>query len=187
MATKADMTITAHPDWTNAQKTFFFKLKEALPIVMGYLADEMPVLDNTADYKIVDEVGVLKQIKKPVEAAEKTHVERLKARMGDKDNLRGSTYIAEFRGSKRVILNQEKCKELVAEFDEAEIHIGRLLAAIKSGQIQVPENVVLGEIRTEVVPDDGGEPYTVVIPETNHTDYFTTSAGGRALYVKDIV
>lgn len=185
MATKADLSIVAHPDWTGAQRTFFFRLKEALPILMGYLGEEIPVLDNTTDNQLVDEVGVLKQVKKTAEKAEKTHVERLKSRIGDKDSMRGGAYEATYRGSKRIILNQDACKELIQKANDLEINLGRLMAAIESKQISIPNNVFLGEVEKTIAPEDS-EPYTVTVPETNDTDFFSTAAGGRSLYVEPI-
>lgn len=178
MATKADLTIVAHPDWSAAQRTFFFRLKEALPILMGYLAEEIPVLDNMSDQSLVDEVGVLKQVKKTAEKAEKAHVERLKARIGSLDGMRGGAFEATYRGSERVILKQDACKELISKADDMEIHIGRLFAAIESKQISIPSNVFLQE---EEHPETN-----VTIMESNHADFYTTAAGGRSLYVDPI-
>lgn len=164
-----------HPSYSKGQYQAYMKAQEALPIALSYLAEEIPVLDNHTDAQLVDEVGVLKQAKKTFEKAEKAHVERLKARMGDRDDLTGGLYKAQYRGTKRVILNQEACKALVEQFDEEGIHLGRLLNAIKSGQLQVPQNCFL------VDPAEEG-----VAPELNHDDFFTTAAGGRSLYVEPI-
>jgi hypothetical protein len=80
MATKPEV-IGMNPSWTTAQKIGFNRIKDALPVALGYLSDEMPILDNHTDKMLVDEVGSLKQAKKIIEKAEKAHVERLKARM----------------------------------------------------------------------------------------------------------
>lgn len=173
MATKAELTIVAHPDWTSAQRTFFFRLKESLPILMSYLTSEIPVLDNLSDKALVDEVGVVKQIKKTAEKCEKAHVERLKARLGEKDELMGDAYHAQYRGGERIILNQEACREFIEKANEMEIHLGRLLAAIESKQVQVPNNVFLNQ-------DDPQA------PEFNNPDFFTSAKGGRSLYVEPI-
>jgi hypothetical protein len=194
MATKLP-SITAKPDWNKAQMTAFERLDSALPVAMSYLSGEIPVMDNHTDEMLVDEVGDLKKAKKLLETAEKAHVELLKVRMNSKerppaededgpqygvDNLRGDIYEAKYRGSKRTILNQGLCKDTIEAFDEEGIHIQRLLAAIKAGQIQVPENVVL---KPEAPNPDGG-----VIPgETNFRVFHTTADGGRSLYVEPIV
>lgn len=181
MASKQPESIVANPNWTTAQRTFFHRLREALPVMMGYLGSEIPVLDNHTLEAVIDETGVLKQVKKVAETAEKAHVERLKTRLNDKD-ARGGTYAATWSGGSRVILKQDACKEFINKADAIDVHLGRLLAAIESGQVQLPNNVFLkeateGEFASEVDP---------VPPETNHTDFFTTAAGGRSLYVKPI-
>jgi hypothetical protein len=171
-------TFTAHPDWSEAQLKAWKRVQIALPIALGYVGSEIPVLDNHTNVMLVDEVGVLKKAKKCLETAEKAHVERLKARMGDADEMGGTEYIATFRGSKRVILKQDACKEAVQKFDDVGVHIGRLLAAIESGQIQIPENV---QLQADATREDWPNGF-----ETNDSDFYTTSAGGRSLYVEPI-
>ena len=175
MPTKAENSIVAHPDWSQAQLKLFGYFREALPLVMSYLGSEIPVLDNTSDEALIDEVGLLKQLKKPVEKAEKTHVERLKARLGDKDSMDGTAFKAEFRGSSRVILKQEACKAFIETCDEEGIHIGRLMEALKKGEITIPPEVLLDD------PSDDAP------AESNREDFFTTAAGGRSLYVDPIL
>ena len=175
MATKAENKIVAHPDWSAAQNKLFAYFRDALPIVMSYLGSEIPVLDNTSDETLIDEVGLLKQLKKPVEKAEKAHVERLKARLGDKDKADGTAFKAEYRGSSRTILKQEACKELIDQCDEEGIHLLRLIAAIKAGDVAVPPEVLL------IDPSDDAP------AESNRADFYTTSAGGRSLYVDPIL
>lgn len=178
MASKAqNESIVMNPNWTAAQRAYFYRLRDALPILMGYLSSEIPVLDNHSLEQIVDETGVLKQVKKTSEKAEKAHVERLKARMGNLDEKRGETYQAIYRGGSRIILNQEACKAAVAQFDEEGIHINRLLAAIKSGQVDLSNspNVFLKD------PVEEG-----ATPELNYDVFFTTAGGGRSLYVEPI-
>lgn len=173
-------TIVANPNWNAKQNTAFERLDAALPVAISYLSGEIPVLDNHTDEMLVDEVGDLKKVKKVFETAEKAHVERLKARMGDRDVLLGDIYEAKYRGSKRTILNQGLCKEVIAAFDEEGIHIQRLLAAIQSGQIKVPENVVLKPFTNATDTEEA-------IPgESNFEVFHTTSDGGRALYVEVI-
>jgi hypothetical protein len=193
MATKPEV-IGMNPSWTTAQKIGFNRIKDALPVALGYLSDEMPILDNHTDKMLVDEVGSLKQAKKILEKAEKAHVERLKARMagiklplkeGEEqkygaDSLKGDAYEATYRGGGRVILNQEACKELIQEATDEGIHLKRLMAAIKAGQIELPQNVLLKDMQ----PATGTE--AAIPQETNGPDFFTTAAGGRALYVEPI-
>lgn len=176
MASKPN-AIVENPGWSLAQRTFFQRLQNGLPVLMGYLGEEIPVLDNHSNQQIVDETGLLKQIKKTTEKAEKAHVERLKSRIGDQDSMRGSSFKATYRGSSRVILKQEAAKELVDLCDSEGIHIGRLMAAIKSGRIDLSmaEDVFL---KDEADPNDPGE--------SNRDDFFTTAAGGRSLYVEPI-
>jgi hypothetical protein len=179
MATKPEV-IGMNPSWTTAQKIGFNRIKDALPVALGYLSDEMPILDNHTDKMLVDEVGSLKQAKKILEKAEKAHVERLKARMGGADSLKGDAYEATYRGGGRVILNQEACKELIQEATDEGIHLKRLLAAIKAGQIELPQNVLLKDMQPAT------ETEAAIPQETNGPDFFTTAAGGRALYVEPI-
>lgn len=178
MASKVrDDTILANPSWNKAQNRFFGKLRDALPVVMGYMNDEIPLLDNHSDAAIVDETGLVKQVKKAVEKAEKAHVERLKARLGDKDGLKGDSYEATYRGGGRIILNQEKCKEVIAAFDAEGVSITRLLAALQSGQVSLTagaSNVLLND------PDDD------MPAESNRDVFFTSAAGGRSLYVEEM-
>ena len=172
-------SITQNPNWGKAQVALFERLDAALPVVMAYMSDEIPILDNHTDAMIVDEVGDLKKVKKAVENAEKAHVERLKVRMGTKDSLKGDLYEAKFRGGGRRILNQGACKEFITQADNLNIHLGRLLAAIESGQIEVPENVGL---KPEKPGTSAEDPF--VSGETNEDEFFTSAAGGRALYVE---
>lgn len=180
MASKALDSIVANPNWKAPQRTFFHRLRDALPVLMGYLEEEIPVMDNHTIQQVVDETGLLKQVKKTAEKAEKAHVERLKARMGDRDSQRGEAFEAVYRGSSRVILNQEKCKEVVAMLDEEGVHLGRLISALKSGQLACPDNVLL--------QDETGSPGQpdFVPAETNRDTFYTTAAGGRSLYVEPI-
>ena len=180
MASKsANESIPMNPNWSVSQRAFFYRIRDALPILMGYLGTEIPVLDNHSNAQIVDETGVLKAVKKTAESAEKAHVERLKVKMGDADTMRGETYEAQYRGGGRVILNQGACKDLIEKADNLEVHLGRLLAAIESKQVTIPNNVFL---RDEETSDDG----LVIPPESNHPDFFTSAAGGRSLYVVGI-
>lgn len=174
-AGKVNTSIAAHPDWGVAQNTLFARIAAAVPIALGYAGNEIPVLDNHTNEQLVDETGALKQAKKIFDKAEKTHVERLKARIGHLDNCTGDAYVASFRGGSRVILNQEKCKEFIEECNQEGIHIGRLLEALKSGQLDLPTECIL---RDPVGEDEAGE--------SNNVDFYTTSAGGRALYVEPI-
>lgn len=173
MATKAKQadTIVAHPDWNTAQQMFFQRLRESMPTLMAYLGEEIPVLDNHSDAQLVDETGVLKKVKKTVEKAEKTHVERLKARMGNKKALSGSAYQANYKGTERTILNQGMCKELIQGFEDEGIALTRLLQAIKQGNVKLSSEAFL----TDPVDDDD-------IPESNMTSFYTTTPG-NALYV----
>lgn len=183
----ASKSVIPNPAWSLAQNAGWDRVQEALPIALGYLGEDIPVLDNHSDKQLVDEVGVLKQAKKIVEKAEKAHVERLKFRLGSADGLKGDVYEATYRGGGRVILNQEACKEIVAAYEEEGVHLKRLLAAIKSGQVTLPENVILGYKKETIDLGDGTPPTEVQVPESNNTDFFTTAAGGRSLYVEPIV
>lgn len=158
-----------NPSWTAAMKRAYHRVQEALPIALGYLADEIPVLDNHSDKQLVDEVGLLKQAKKTIEKAEKAHVERLKARLGNQDSLTGENYKATYRGSKRVILNQGACKEVMAAFDAEEINIRKLLELVKASELLLPKEV-----------------YFEGMSLSNTDFYHTTSDGGRSLYVDPI-
>jgi hypothetical protein len=176
VASKKLQSYTANPSWTEPQIKKWDQVQLALPIALGYVGD-IPVLDNHSDADLIDEVGVLKQAKKCIEVAEKAHVERLKARMGNQDKLFGSSYVATYRGGSRIILNQEKCKEVITAFDEEGIHLERLLAALKSGQIQVPDNIKLLPTKPDPTLDGA---------ELNYDTFFTTAGGGRSLYVEPI-
>lgn len=163
---------TANPSWNKAQKDRFELIQKAIPIALSYMGSEIPVLDNHTDAMLVDEVGLLKQALKPFKDSEAAHVERLKARMGAAQEMRGDEYYAQYTGGARTILNQQACKDIIAKFEEEGIHIGRLLAAILSKQITVPNNVFLQESDKPEVPD-----------ESNDDDFYVKS-GGAALYVK---
>jgi hypothetical protein len=168
MAAKTQ-TYQENPDWTEAQRKVFHRVNRALPIALGYLSNEIPVLDNHTDAMLVDEVGGLKQALKPFKKAEAAHVERLKARIGDKDGMDGVEFKAEYRGSKRVILNQERCKETMTKWDDEGIDLDKLLAAIIERKVALPNEVFIA---------DG---------DLLNTDkHHTTAAGGRSLFVEPI-
>lgn len=168
MATKVP-TYAENPSWTEAQKKVFHRVNRALPIALGYVGNEIPVLDNHTDKMLVDEVGLLKQGLKPFKKGEAAHVERLKARIGDADSMDGDEYQAVYRGSKRVILNQEKCKETMTKWDDEGIDLDKLLAAIIERKVALPNEVFIGD----------GDPL-------NHDKHHTTASGGRSLYVEPI-
>ena len=165
-------SIVEHPSWNVAQRNYFRTLQDALPVVMGYLETEIPVLTNHTDNMLVDETGVLKKVKKVVEKAEKAHVERLKARMGNKKTLRGSVYEAAYRGAERTILNQGECKALIELAEENQLNLKKLVGMVVNQEIQVPNDVWL--------QDDGD---TEGSCESNRDTFFTTSPG-NALYVE---
>lgn len=157
--------IIANPSWTRAQAIAFARIGDAIPYVISYSADEIPVLDNHSLEQLIDETGALKAAKKLVETAEKAHVERLKARLGAKDSHKGDKYEANYRGTKRTILNQGLCKEILEAYDAEGIDIRALLDEIKAGRIDIT-----AECATSA-------------ENSNSQHFHTTSDGGRSLYV----
>ncbi len=166
MASKVE-SILMNPSWNMAQQTFFKRLRDALPVFVSYLESEIPVLDNTTTEQLVDEVGLIKQVKKHCEKVEKTHAERLKARLGGEDT-RGSAFQATFRGGTRVILDQGACKALISTCDAVGFDLGKLLKALENGY-EIPEEFRLGE------------------EQKNYGDFFKESEGGMSLYVDPLV
>lgn len=158
-------SLIPNPSWTRAQTIAFGRIVDAIPYVVAYSADEIPVLDNHSLEQLIDETGALKAAKKLVETAEKAHVERLKARLGDKDGHKGDKYEANYRGSKRTILNQGLCKEILEAYDAEGIDIRALLDEIKAGRIDIT-----AECATSA-------------ENSNSQHFHTTSDGGRSLYV----
>jgi hypothetical protein len=177
-------TIVENPGWNKKQKKIFGILEAALPTVMSYASGEIPVLDNHSDAQIVDELGPVKALKKAVEAAEKPHGERLKARMNGKKELVGEEYQAEIRTSTRTAINQGEVKAFIDKCDNLQIDIMKLLGAIANKQVTIPNEVFLEVPSEEVLAAGAVEEDDGTVMESNGK-YFYSSTSVEALYVKE--
>lgn len=162
------MASKPNPSWTEPQKKIHSQIFEGADIVIPYFGDEIPRLDNHTDEQLCDMVGVVKKGKKAFENVEKILVQRFKARLGQRRELRGHKYEATIRGDGggRTILNQSKCKELLEKADELGVDLLGYLEAVEQDIVAI--DTPLGE------------------DSPTNMEAFHTSSGGDALYVEPI-